>query len=87
MGKTAKPIEFVLTQSEADILSEPAGAGGQQGFHQQLRDQLQNGNLTIRLDDDQVGKLIRYATQYGPGGFQGRLRKAFGRTLRTLLSA
>ena len=87
MPKTARPITVTLTANEAAELLAPVGAGGQQGFQQEVINQLQNGNLTISLDDDQLGKLIRYMTQYGPGGFQGRLRKAFRRPLLRLLAA
>ena len=87
MGKPAKPVTLVLTADEAADLLAPVGAGGQQGFQQQLIAQLQAGSLTMAFDDDQLGKLIRYMTQYGPGGFQGRLRKAFRRSLLELLAA
>ena len=87
MPKAAKPIAITLTASEAAEILTPIGGGGQQNFQQGLIDQLQGGNLVIMLDDDQMGKLIRYMTQYGPGGFQTRLRKAFGRSLLTLLAA
>ena len=87
MPKPAKPVVLVLTAGEAADLLVPVGAGGQQGFQQQLIAQLQGGNLSITFDDDQLGKLIRYMTQYGPGGFQGRLRKTFRRSLLELLAA
>ena len=83
--KSARPIPISLTHDEADVLKAPVGAGGQQGFHQMIVNQLQGGNLVVMLDDDELGKLIRYMTQYGQGGFQGRLRKAFQRPLRGLL--
>ena len=87
MAKSAKPIVLVLEVDEAAQLLAPAGAGGQQVFHQEIIDQLQNGNLAVAFDDDQLGKLIRYMTQYGPGGFQSRLRKAFQRPLLALIAA
>jgi hypothetical protein len=76
-----------LTQDEATELLAPVGEGGQQGFHEWIINQLQGGNLAIAFDDDQLGKLIRYMTQYGRGGFQGRLQKAFRRPLRDLIAA
>jgi hypothetical protein len=63
----------------------PAGDGGQQGFHQEIIDQLQDGKQTVSFDDAGLGKLMRYVTQYGTGGFQDRLVKAFGRSLRELI--
>ncbi len=87
MPKAASPITITLTADEAAQILTPVGSGGQQAFQQELIKQLQNGNLTVSLNDDQLGKLIRYMTQYGPGGFQGRLRKAFRRPLSDLLAA
>ena len=87
MPKAASPFILVLTKEEAAELLAPVGSGGQQAFHQLLINQLQGGNLTIAFDDDHLGKLIRYMTQYGPGGFQSRLRKAFHRPLLELLAA
>jgi hypothetical protein len=87
MGKEARPIEVTLTEHEAAELLEPAGEGGHQGLHEQIRAQLDHGNRTLRLGDDLLGKIIRYMTQYGSGGFQGRLRRAFQRPLVQLLTA
>lgn len=87
MGKQARPIVLTLTAAEVAEIMTPAGEGGQQGFQQQIINQLQGGNYTVAFDDDQLGKLIRYMTQYGPGGFQGRLRKAFRRPLLELIAA
>ena len=86
MPKPAKPIVLVLTAGEAADLLVPVGAGGQQGFQQRIA-QLQAGTLSSTCDDDQLGKLLRYMTQAGPGGFQGRLRKTFRRSLLELLAA
>ena len=86
MAQIAAPIPLTLTTEEAAEILTPAGSGGQQTFQQGLIDQLQGGNLTIRFDDNDLGKLIRYMTQYGPGGFQSRLRKAFRRPLLELFN-
>jgi hypothetical protein len=87
VSKSAKPVTVTLTDDEAAAILAPVGSGGQQTFQQEFISQLQSGNLAVSFDDDQLGKLIRYMTQYGPGGFQGRLRKAFSRPLRELLAA
>lgn len=87
MPAPARPVVLTLTPAEAAELLTPMGSGGQQTFHQGIISQLQNGNLAIAFNDDQLGKLFRYMTQYGPGGFQGRLRKAFRRSLLELLAA
>lgn len=79
------PVSVTLTAAEAAELSQPVGTGGQQSLHQMLISQLQNGNLTITLNDEQLGRLIRYMG-YGSGGFQSRLRKTFRRTVTDRLS-
>lgn len=40
----------------------------------------------VSLTDSELGELIRYMTQYGEGGFQGRLRRAFLRSVYELLA-
>jgi hypothetical protein len=80
MGRKPKPIKLTLTHAEAAEILKPAGRGGHQEMHKKLLAQLANGNLTISLDDERLGELVRYMS-YGSGGFQGRLRKAFKRAL------
>ncbi len=48
-------------------------------------EQLQGGNLTVKLDDAQLGKLVRYISEYGGGSYQSHLRKAFLRSLKEQL--
>lgn len=84
VGKAPKPFEFHLTQAEADEINNAAGEGGHQSLHRKLVDQLKNGNV-IYLDDAGLGEVIRYMTQYKGGGFQGRLRNAFERSLKEQL--
>lgn len=81
----ARPFTLTLLPQEAAELLVPVGSGGHQTLHQMLLDQLANGNLTVTLDDAELGRLIRYMTQYKSGGFQGRLQRAFLRPLRELL--
>lgn len=81
----AKPVVLRLTQQEAQELLVPVGNGGHQAFHHYIRSQLQGGNLAVTFDDENLGKLIRYMTQYGQGGFQARLQRAFSRSLCELL--
>jgi hypothetical protein len=80
MGRQATPIAFTLTSSEAAEILKPSGQGGHQSLHKRLLAQLANGNLSLSFDDAQLGELVRYMS-YGSGGFQGRLRKAFKRSL------
>ena len=82
-----RPFVISLSDLEADALLEPSGEGGHQTLHEQLRAQLANGNRTVTLDDGELGKIIRYMTQYGSGGFQGRLKRAFRRPLLELMAS
>lgn len=86
MGKPSKPFSVELTEEEAHFIMEPSGDGGQQQFHESIRKQLGDGKRTVVLDDAELGKLVRYMTQYGSGGFQGLLRKAFKRPLVELIA-
>lgn len=81
MARAPRPFEFKLTNAEAAELTGPAGEGGHQSLHRRLIDELASGNLTVTFDDAELGELIRYMTQYKSGGFQGRLRRAFIRSL------
>ena len=87
MPRSPKEFELVLNEEEAASLREPYGEGGHQVLMDDLRDQLQEGTLTIRLNDAELGKVVRYMTQYGSGGFQGRLKHALKRPLIALLSS
>jgi hypothetical protein len=84
MPREAKRFEFHLTEAEANEIRNAHGSGGHQGLHRRLTDQLENG-LVVSLNDAELGELIRYMTQYKSGGFQGRLRAAFERSLRDQL--
>jgi len=86
MTREPKHVTLTLTIDQASHLLAPHGEGGHQGLHDMLRAQLANGNLTVDLDDENLGKLIRYMTQYGSGGFQGRLHKALADPLVRLLA-
>lgn len=81
----AKSIVLLLTPQEVAILQAPVGSGGHQSLHSELLAQLANGGNQLSLDDAMLGRVIRYMTQYGSGGFQDRLREALGRSLRNLL--
>lgn len=81
-----RPFTIELTEVEIRELLVPSGDGGHQLLHDELRHQLVDGNRVVTLNDEQMGKLMRYMTQYGSGGFQGRLQRAFRRSLLTLIS-
>jgi len=80
MSRKPKPFNFTLLPTEVAELQAPSGKGGHQGLHSRLRVELAVGP-TVTFDDAEMGELIRYMSQYGDGGFQGRLRRAFIRSL------
>lgn len=84
-GRAPKPFEFTLTPQEIAVLQAPAGDGGQQGYHKRLMEQL--ADPTMRLSDEEPGELIRCMSRYGSGGFQGRLQKAFLRSIARQIGA
>jgi hypothetical protein len=87
MGSRApRLLAITLAFEEAAHLMGPAGRGGHQVLHKKLNKQLEDGNLTIKLTDTELGMIIRYMTQYGSGGFQGRLRRAFWRSFREIFA-
>jgi hypothetical protein len=76
---------FKLTPDEIAELKKPVnGAGGYQTLLKNLAPLItKSGNITV--DDETLGKIIRMCA-YGSGGFQGRLRAAFRRSVRDLLA-
>jgi len=81
----AKPFVFKLTSDEAALIAQPAGSGGHQGLQRRLTAELAANNNTLSFDDAEMGEVLRYAFQYGSGGFQGRLRNALIRSLSAML--
>lgn len=84
MSKAPKPFEFELTNAEIEEIRNAQGTGGFQALQERLIAELENGSK-VTFDDAQLGEVIRYMTQYKGGGFQGRLRAAFERSLREQL--
>ncbi len=85
MARGPRPFRFQLTPGEANAIRGAVGSGGQQTLHRRIVAELNANNGAVTFNDEELGILIRYMTQYGPGGFQDRLRKAFSRELRALL--
>lgn len=77
-------MRFDLTPQEIAELEKPVeGSGGYQTLLRKLRPMIKkNGSLTV--DDEMLGRIVRMCA-YGSGGFQGRLRAAFRRSVRDLL--
>ncbi len=67
------PIVIDLPPDELEYLRRPvAGQGGFQSLLRRLQNQIAVNQLVLSHSDAE--RLLRYATQYGPGGFQDRLR-------------
>jgi hypothetical protein len=86
MTRDPKHVTLFLTNEQATHLLAPAGEGGHQQLHEMLREQLANGKLTVELNDEDLGRIVRYMTQYGSGGFQARLKRALAEPLVRLLA-
>ena len=85
MSNAAVRFKFELTEAEITEIRNAVGSGGQQTLHRRLVGDLDANGGTVTFSDEELGLLIRYMTQYGSGGFQSRLRKAFQRSLKELL--
>ena len=74
-----------LTLGESDMLRQQdpktATRGGFQAFLVELGRRISDPSNEIELDDRDLERINRYATQYGGGGYETRMFKIFGRTL------
>jgi hypothetical protein len=62
-----------LTDGQIAYITRPLrGQGGYQSLLARLQDNLHG--RTLRLSRQDCERIVRYSTQYGEGGFQGRLR-------------
>ncbi len=87
-----KPVTVIrILPWQAKHIIEPSGPGGHQAFHRWLLESAKvfdDGSYEWAFDDEQLGELIRhwqYGWASGSGGFQGRLRKAFGSAISRML--
>ena len=78
-------VTLTLTPAEqSELMKQINGLGGWQTLFAELQALLQaNGNIT--LSDELLGRIVRMA-HYTQGGYQGRLRKAFGRSVKSMVS-
>jgi hypothetical protein len=80
MGKIALRLN---AQEVAELQKAVRGAGGYQTLLRQLQPLLKRGGW-LTIDDNTLGRIVR-SCAYGSGGFQGRLRRAFRRSINDLL--
>ena len=83
---------MTLRPQEVRAFTLSPGSGGQQSLAQHLYELIhlsldESGSSSIELTDEELGKIVRYMGAYGggDGGFQGRLRKTFSRSLFDLI--
>lgn len=85
IGKGEKYMKIKLTYGELKLLlhqdPKTAGGGGFQSYLVQLGYRVDDDSGELELDDEDLAKINRYATNYGPGGYETRMFKIFGRTL------
>lgn len=73
---------FMLNENEMRELDlEAVGDGGFQTLIRRLQTNLNRGTGEIKVSDTDVVRLRRYCTDYGQGGWQDRLARAFRRVL------
>lgn len=79
MSKGDRKVQ--LTHEEVEILRRPVnGEGGFQGLLRGLQKNLDRKTIELTVTADQFERIVRYTSQYGWGGFEGRLeaiRRAF----------
>jgi hypothetical protein len=82
-------MKIVLTTGEIDELKKQnpstAGDGGFQGLLVRLQRNVDASTGEIELSNDDLRRIPMYAFDYNNGGWESRLRRAFGRTLGTNL--
>ncbi len=74
-------LTIKLTDEEAELIKKEArGEGGMQSLLREVQHGIKSDN-TVTLTPVQISRIIRYTSNYGGGGFQGRLR-GLARALR-----
>lgn len=82
-------MNIILDANELDRLFDPAGTRGQGGFQSllgSLQARTDRATGALKLTDDDLKRISRYAFDYGNGGWEDRLKVIFERTLGANLS-
>ena len=66
-----------------ELFKEVTGSGGFQGLLRRLQAQCNTATGSISLDSEDLRRIPRYAFEMGPGGYESRLVRIFGRSLGT----
>ena len=65
---------YHLSQEELALLRRPVvGKGGFQSLLRGIQDKIDVEGMRVELSPAENEKMVRYAMQYGPGGFQERM--------------
>ena len=82
-------MKITLNENELNRLFDPAGTRGQGGFQsllESLQARTERTTGALKLTDDDLERISRYAFDYGNGGWENRLKVIFERTLGANLS-
>jgi hypothetical protein len=77
------PSQFlVLNEAEIEILLKPVrGQGGFQNLMRRLQNQYRHGTQELRLEDEDIEDIQRYAFDYEQGGWEDDLKAMLARHL------
>jgi hypothetical protein len=64
---------FLSPEEGAALMRKVNGTGGFQSLLRMLQKSYDKDTRAVRLSDDEIERVVRYTTQYGWGGFEGRL--------------
>jgi hypothetical protein len=71
----------LLSAEVQTLMQHVEGQGGWQSLFRRLQNGYDPKTGIITVSDDDVDRLRGYCNEYGDGGWQGRLRQIFRRTL------
>lgn len=73
---TLQTIRIVVPDEVREFFKDVhiQGHGGYQGLCKMLSERLQDSTI-LKLTQEEFRRVVRYASHYGEGGFQTRLRK------------
>ena len=78
------PTFTLNTTEKAELDTIAVGDGGFQTLIRRLQDSLNPGTGEIHVSTEDVARLRAYCNNYGAGGWQARLKRAFSRVIEEL---
>ena len=67
------PAFRIRDHEHLELLRRRPGAGGFGSLMRRLQATIDTRTMTVQVPDDDVERLVRYATEYGGGGWEDRL--------------